>query len=93
MPLGESPFMPSAPVLAGVLAVIGIVFLVIGALTTSACGGGFSLVYFGFGIILLGSSAATVGAAPALLAGGIVGAILVAIGLVIQNGACHIFSL
>lgn len=90
---GESPFMPSAPVLASILAVIGLVLIVLGALTTSVCGGGDSLVYFGFGVILLGASAATVGAAPAIAVGGTVGTVLIVVGLIIQNGVCHVFSI
>jgi hypothetical protein len=88
MALIESRFMPSGPILAGLLAVVGAILVVAGFLMEGTCGGGYSLLLYGLAVILFGGSAASVGGFTALIVAGIFGVALIGIGLFTTHGAC-----
>lgn len=84
MALNESCPMPAAAAIAGVL--VGLVCIIVGALTFSTCNGGYSLLFFGVGMLAMAAAAFFVGGVPVTGGASLFGAILVIGGIVILEG-------
>jgi hypothetical protein len=87
MTVSESTGMVGGPIVAAVVGTLAIVFGVLGYLSLGACGNGYSLIYFGLAILLVGAAAALVGQIVPSLLFFVVFLLLVVVGLILAHGA------
>jgi len=87
MAVGESRGMPNALIGSVISGIVGVAFIVIGVIQFQSCGGGYSVFWFGVGIIFIGGSVAMFGGIPFLFAFVVLALLLIAVGLSIAHGA------